>query len=103
MAYSKFYFIFHIDVYQVNNTSNVGIDPPLHNLTTNQKVVDNSIIHSGISNDTDGSRQLFVENWYAAPKTFSFMVTNHNIRSVRTFRTNRKFFSCDQLHMDNKD
>ena len=42
------------------NKSNIDIDQSILNLPTTQKAVANTIIKSGIANDTDGCRFIFM-------------------------------------------
>ena len=58
--YSKYIFIFHIDVYQVKNKANIDIRPSIIVLTTIQKAVANEILKSGIDNDEHGPNHIFM-------------------------------------------
>ena len=102
MADAKHYFIYHLDVYQGKNKANIDIDPTLHNLPTTQKAVANAIVKSGIANDINGSRHIFMDNRYAAPQLFALMQTNYNVRGVGTCKANRKGFDSKALEIDNK-
>ena len=62
LTYAKYYFILHIDVYQVKNTANIDIYSELHNLTNTQKDVSGVIIKSGISNYPRRYRHLYMYN-----------------------------------------
>ena len=48
MADTKYYFIYHLDVYQGANKSNIDIDASITSLPTTQKAVANAILKSGI-------------------------------------------------------
>ena len=102
MADSKIYFIFHIDVYQIKNISNIDFDICLYKFPTNQKGVANSIVHSGIFNYSYGSSHLFIYNRYSAPRFFSLMVTIYDIQFVGTFKFRSKGFTSDKIHLDKK-
>ena len=67
LADSRDYFIYHLDVYQGKNKENVDIHFSVRSLPTTQKAVPNSILKSGINNDKDGCRYLYMDNRYAAP------------------------------------
>ena len=102
LADSRDYFIYHLDVYQGKNKANVDIHPSVRSLPTTQKAVANSILKSGINNDKDGCRYLYMDNRYAAPQLFALMLTNYNIRAVGTCKANRKGFESDRLQLDKK-
>lgn len=70
-------------------------------LPTTQKAVANAIIKSGINNDIDGCRHIFMDNRYAAPQLFALMLKEWNTRGVRTYQTNRKVFSASMLTIPN--
>jgi hypothetical protein len=101
MADAKHYFLYHLDVYQGKNRANIDIDTTLHNLPTTQKAVANAIVKSGIANDPDGARYIFMDNRYAAPQLFGLMQTNYNIKGVGTCKANRKGFESDRLKLAN--
>ena len=62
LADSKYYFIFHLDVYQGRNKANIDIAPMIDTFPTTQKAVANAIIKSGINNDIHGCRHIFMDN-----------------------------------------
>ena len=101
MADAKHYFLYHLDVYQGKNRANIDIDSTLHNLPTTQKAVANAIVKSGIANDPDGVRYIFMDNRYAAPQLFGLMQTNYNIKGVGTCKANRKGFDSERLKLAN--
>ena len=96
MADTKYYFIYHLDVYQGANKSNIDIDPSTTKLPTTQKAVANAILKSGIANDPDGSRHMFMDNHYTVPQLLALMETTYNMRGCGTCRANRKGFDSDQ-------
>ena len=102
LADAKHYFIYHLDVYQGKNKANIDIHPSVRNLPTTQKAVANAIIKSGISNDSDGSRHIFMDNRYAAPQLLALMMTNYNVRAVGTCKANRIGFDSDKIVIDDK-
>ena len=57
----------------------------------------NAILKSGIDNDKDGCRYLFMDNRYAAPQLLALMLTNYNIRAVGTCKANRVEFASEEL------
>ena len=73
---SKHYFIYHLDVYQGKKKANIDIHSSVRNLPTTKKAVANAIVKSGISNDVNGSRHIFMDNRYAAPQLLALMMTN---------------------------
>ena len=101
MADSKYYFIYHLDVYQGKNIANIDIHQLVKHLPTTQKAVANAILKSGINNDPNGCRYMFMDNRYASPQLFAMMVTEWNIRGVGTCKANRKGFDSDRLKLNN--
>lgn len=78
LAGSKSRLIYHIDVYQGRNASNVGIHPPCINLPTTMKAVVNAIVKSEIhkgSNDVNGYRVVSLDNRYQCPQLAYLMWT----------------------------
>ena len=65
MADSTHYFVRHFDVYQLNNSVNIDIHERADNLPTTIEVFVNGIITSGMVNDPDGARELFLDNQVA--------------------------------------
>ncbi len=55
-------FIYHLDVYQGKNATNAFIAEEAHNLPTTQKAVVNAIVLSGIANEPDGMREIYMNN-----------------------------------------
>ena len=102
LPYDWYYFIYHIDVYQVKDGSKIDIHPLLHNLFTTQKSNDIAIINNRTANDSRGSRQLSLENRYSDPQLFSLMESNYNLREVRTCRATRKVLDAEKLMSDKK-
>ena len=101
LADSIDFFIYHLDVYQGKNKSNIDIDHSLLKMPTTQKAVANAIVKSGIANDPDGCQHLFMDNRYASPQLFATMETNYNIRGVGTVKANRKGFASEKLPVPN--
>ena len=100
LADAKYYFIYHLDVYQGKNKANIDIHKSVRKLPTTQKAVANAILKSGIANDPDGSRHIFMDNRYAAPQLLALMMTNYNIRAVGTCKANRIGFESDKLQLE---
>ena len=90
-----------MDVYQGRNKANIDINHLVKDLPTTQKAVANAILKSGINNDVDGCRYIFMDNRYAAPQLLAMMATAWNIRGVGTCKANRKGFASDKLPMNN--
>ena len=99
LADARDYFICHLDVYQGKNKVNIDIHPSVKYLPTTQKAVANSILKSGIDNDEYGYIYLFMDNRYAAPQLFALMLTNYNIRAVRTCKANCTGFESEALQL----
>ena len=99
IADATHYFIFHLDVHQGKNKANIGISPTLHMIPTIQKVVNNAIVKSQIANDKDGSRHVCKDNRNAAPRLFSTMLTNCNLRGSRTRKANRVGHDSENLQL----
>ena len=76
LADFEHYFIYHLDVYQGGNKANIDIDRKLHHPPTTKKVVANTVIKSGISNDPDGCQYIYMDNRYANPQLLVIMETN---------------------------
>eukprot|EP00957_Ditylum_brightwellii_P203677 15335751-Ditylum_brightwellii.AAC.1 len=79
----------------------MDIDPTIRRLPTTQKAVTNAILKSGIANDPNGCRFLYMGNCYAAPQLLAIMATNWNICDVGSCKAKRKGFDLDILKMDN--
>jgi hypothetical protein len=78
LAGSKSYIIYHIDVYQGKNASNVGIEESCHNLPTTMKAVVNAVMKSQFcqgSNDVNGYRVLALDNRYQCPQLAYLLMT----------------------------
>ena len=101
LADSIEYFIYHLDVYQGKNKSNIDIDNSLLHFPTTQKAVANAIVKSGIANDPNGCRYIFMDNRYACPQLFAILHASYNIRAVGTCKANRKGFASDKMNVKN--
>ena len=88
--------------YLGQNIANIDIDDSLKCLPTTQKAVANAIIQSGIANDVNGCRYLYMDNRYACPQLLALMLTNYNVRGVGTCRAGRKGFPKTELALDDK-
>ena len=97
LADAKYYFIYHLDVYQGKNRNNIDVHEEAKKLPTTQKAVANAILKSEIANDPHGSRHLYMDNRYTAPQLLALMVTNWNLRGVGTCKANRKGFASSKL------
>ena len=77
LAGSKSYIIYHIDVYQGRNASNVGIHPECRNLPTTMKAVMNACLGSKFSegsDDVNGYRCIALDNRYQCPQLAFLML-----------------------------
>ena len=63
-------FIYHLDIYQGKNSNNAHIVEEAWHLPTTQKAVVNAIVLSGIHNDPDGMREIYMDNRYTALEPF---------------------------------
>jgi hypothetical protein len=71
LAGARSYIIYHIDVYQGRNASNIGIEPYAINLPTTMKAFVNAVARSDISNGsnaTNGYRIISLDNRYQCPQ-----------------------------------
>lgn len=93
------YFIVHIDVYQGKNSENIGIPEEIKSLPTTQKAVANAVMQSGIGNDPDGMRRLFMDNRYTAAPLFILLRERFDILCAGTTRKNRIGWPKDQMNM----
>ena len=100
LADAKYYFIYHLDVYQGKNRNNIDVHEEAKKLPTTQKAVANAILKSEIANDPHGSRHLYMDNRYTAPQLLALMVTNWNLRGVGTCKANRKGFASHKLPIE---
>ena len=62
LADAKYYFIYHLDIYQGKNSNNIDVHKDARKLPTTQKAVANAILKSEIANDPNGSRHLLMDN-----------------------------------------
>ena len=100
LADAKYYFIYHLDVYQGKNKANIDIHKSIRKLPITQKAVTNAILKSGIAKDLDGCRYIFMDNCYAAAQLLALVMTNYNIRAVGTCKANRIGFESDKLQLE---
>ena len=91
-----------ITCYLGQNKANIDIDDSLKCLPTTQKAVANAIVQSGIANDINGCRYLYMDNRYACPQLLALLLTNYNVRGVGTCRAGRKGFPKNELTLDDK-
>ena len=97
LADAKHYFIYHLDVYQGKNKANIDIHHSIRNIPTTEKAVANAILKSGICNDPNGYRHIFMDNRYAAPQLFALMFINYNIHALSTYKANKIRFESDKV------
>eukprot|EP00957_Ditylum_brightwellii_P048583 3686645-Ditylum_brightwellii.AAC.2 len=97
---AKYSFIYHLDVYQGKNKSNIVIHPDVINLPTAQEAVGNAILQSDIANDSHGMQHLFFYSRYDAPQLLGIMQMEWNILAAATGRADRKGFPSDELELN---
>ena len=99
---AKYYFIYHLDVYQGKISNNIDVHKDSRKLPTTQRAVANTILKSEIVNDPNGSRHLFMDYQYCAPQLMALILTNWNLRGVGRCKANRKGFALNNLSLHNK-
>jgi hypothetical protein len=92
-------FFYHLDVYQGKNSTNVFIAEEAHNLPTTQKAVVNAIVLSGIANEPDGMREMYMDNRYSAPTLFVLLREKYNILACGTVQSNRKGWNVQIMNL----
>ena len=90
-----------MDVYHGKNKATIGINHLVRELFTTKKAVANDILKSGVNNDVDRCRYIFMDNRYAAPQLLAMVATTWSIRGVGTCKANRKGFAFDKSPMNN--
>lgn len=78
LAGSRTNLIYHIDVYQGKNATNVGIAPQFRNLPTTMKAVVNAVNATKLgqgANDVNGYRVVSMDNRYQCPQ-LAFLLWN---------------------------
>ena len=92
------YFIVHIDVYHGKNAKNIGIPEEIRDLLlTHKKAVLNVVIQSGIGNDINGHRCLFMDNRYTAAQLFITLREQFDIQCSGTTQVNMIRWSKEQM------
>jgi hypothetical protein len=92
-------FVYHLDIYQGKNQTNAFIAREAWNLPTTQKAVVNAIISSGLVNDPDGSRELYMDNRYTSPALFILLREKYGILACGTIRSNRKGWNAEVMNL----
>ena len=92
-------FIYHIDLYQGKNSSNAFIHRDAHNLPTTQKAVVNAIVSSRLHNDTDGMREIYMDNRYSSPSLFVLLREKYHVLACGTIRSNRKGWDTKVMNL----
>ena len=82
------YFIIHCDIYQGKNAKNIEIPEEIQKLSTTQKAIMNSVIQSGIGNDPNGIRRLYMDNCYSCAALFILLREKFDILCAGTVRVN---------------
>ena len=73
LEFSKYYFIYHLDVYQENNSAYLDILPKERGTPTTPKAVANTILKTKIKNDTNIFRYILLANIYAPQQLLKTM------------------------------
>ncbi|CAB9531382.1 unknown protein [Seminavis robusta] len=102
LACSTTYAIFHIDVYQGRNATNVGIEECIQDLPTTQKAVMNAVMCT-FGNDGQGARHIAMDNRYMCPELAVLLLTKCGCYSTGTCRRRRKGFPDHLLDLEKKD
>ena len=92
-------FIYHLDVYQGKNATNAFIGAEAHNLPTTQKAVVNAIVLSGITNEPNGMREIYIDNRYSAPTLFILLREKYSILACGTVRSNQTGWNSQILNL----
>jgi len=97
---SKYYFIYHVDVYQGKNNHNAYIDKVAAELPTTQKTVINTIRKTGLDMVApEGYRYLASDNKYNCNELLAIMRDKCRVFGGGTKRRKRKGFDSEQLNM----
>jgi hypothetical protein len=86
-------------VYQGKNASNAHIVEEAWGLPTTQKAVVNAVISSGINNDPNGMREIYMDNRYTAPELFVILREKYQILACSTIRPNRKGWDAKIMNL----
>jgi Transposase IS4 len=100
MACSRTYFIHHIDVYQGENATNVGIDRSVRCLPTTQKAVLNAVLSTGMHTETHGARHIALDNRYQCPELAFLLRQKFKILLTGTCRQNRKGWVKETMNLN---
>ena len=71
-------------------------------LPTTQKAVTDAIIHSMVSNDSMGHREVFTDNRYSSIELAIFLRERCKVLTSGTIRKNRKGMDKDSERVDSK-
>jgi len=97
---SKYYFIYHMDVYQGKNDHNAYVDKIAAELPTTQKAVVNAIIKTGLDMAApEGYRYLASDNKYNCNELLGILRDKCRVYGGGTCRKRRRGFDADQLNM----
>ena len=83
-------FIYHLDVHIIQEA---------WHLPTTQKAVVNAVVSSGINNDPDGMREIYMDNRYTAPELFVLLREKYQILACGTIRSNRKGWDSNIMNL----
>ena len=101
LADAKYYFIYHLDVYQGANDANIDIDAKVCHLPTTQKCVANALLQSNIANDPRGCWYGYFDSRYACPQLFAILLKEYDVRGGGTCKSNRIGFDSNKLPLAN--
>jgi len=92
MADASSYHIYHLDVYQGKNASNIDVHESICGMPTTQKAVLNACISMNLNGGlrTDGARHLTMDNRYQCPELVYTLREKFHMYSTGTCRQNRR-------------
>jgi hypothetical protein len=99
LSSSKMYEIYHLDIYQGKNATNVGIHETILDMPTTQKAVLNAVLATGIENDPDGACQIVMDNWYACCELLHCLESRYQIQAVGMTQMKRKGWPSDIMNL----
>jgi hypothetical protein len=96
----KRYHVYHVDVYQGKNASNIDIHPSIRSLPTTQKAVLNAMIALEMhENKNHGARHVSLDNRYQCPELAHVLREKFHILSTGTVRRNRKGWNTEMFNL----
>jgi hypothetical protein len=103
-ADARHYGIYHVDVYQEKNSSNIDIDKSITSVPTTQKAVLNACIKMRLHQKKNhGARHLTMDNRYQCPELAYTLRSKFKILSTGTCRQNRKGWNKEYFDLKKTD